>query len=264
MQGNETDLKTLSKRRYVMRARLDSTGKLHQERLRIAYANKDLVYVIVHGSDKLVGHPLWTILPDLPVALVMEKFRTGDKGSFVLYWNPVPRERIDVLETSFRSMALDAMLSITGRELHSQLQRLQDVTKAVTVLETKQARLKDEQKRESARWTDVLTEQADMINHMIAMGRTVSSTFVHPGTDMCGQGERLKILNDHTADVLSVVPPRTCGSDGCHLDCHIRFTDRPGSPEFHVPDYTLIDLYRYLIEAPADANRNAHGGDAEC
>ena len=161
MKDNGTDPKTLSKRKTIVRARLDSLGALHQEVFPVVYANGAMVYYKIPGKDELERTPLRSVLPDLPAALVMERLRSAKPGAVSLYWNPAPEGRIRALSAAFEATALaKAMDDATAAELNSRQQekywKKRHADDAATL-----AMRREDIDRAEGRWNARLAAQAD-------------------------------------------------------------------------------------------------------
>ena len=242
MKDNGTDPKTLSKRKTIVRARLDSLGALHQEVFPVVYANGAMVYYKIPGKDELERTPLRSVLPDLPAALVMERLRSAKPGAVSLYWNPAPEGRIRALSVASEATALaKAMDDATAAELNSRQQekywKKRHADDAATL-----AMRREDIDRAEGRWNARLAAQADAINAAIAASGPVEATFVHSGECLVDNDDTLKTFNYEKAHVLSADADGQKRFGRVCLACAIRFPGWPKS-EFIVPDYTLIDLY---------------------
>ena len=228
-----------------MRAYLGSDGRLHQYPYRIAYINKAYVYAIDRGRDKLVELPLWTVLPDLPVALVMEKFRAGQADNKVNYWNPVDQARLDAMGLAFRTAAaakrLDKLRTDARNAAYEKDSAIREAERTRIELEKFEAGLAQER----ARWLEILERQAREANAYLAAGKKISSVFVHPGTGVTDEHGRLEYLNYETADVLSVAPDPS-GTAWC-LACTARFEDDLPGRTYVVPDYSLVQFHEHFM-----------------
>lgn len=236
------DIKTLSKRKKVVRAYLGRDGKLNQETYPIVYGNASYIYFMLPGQDELTKYPLDRVLDDLPPMLVMAQFHPGRPQTFAYYWNPAPAERLRRMETTFVQSVIRTTARDLGAEIVAAQEQVRHLMSKLESMETEKTALLERIDRERTAWEAIAQAEADTVNMAVGLGEKITSTFVHPGAAV---DERLRLSHNRTATVRNAYVRHE--GPYSELWCTVVFADTGTAPEFEVPAHTLKDLYLRLI-----------------